>query len=389
MDSSTTLECREITAAVGGDATMAQHTGSRAYERFAGPQIRKFFKHDPDAYARTARIHLISSFLATLLSGADAAVDAGDGSGMSLLDLTARAWWPAALAATAPGLGDKLPPVAASSTVIGSLGRYWRDRYGLPAARVIAWSGDNTCSLIGTGTVAEGQLTISLGTSDTIFGLMREPRVSASGIGHVFGAPTGDFMGITVFKNGSLARERIRDGYGLDWAGFSAALRSTPPGNGGALMLPWFDPEITPHVEHPGVRRFHLAGDDAPRNVRAVVEGQMMAMANHSRWMGVDISTIHATGGAAGNRDVLQVMADVFNADVYQFAVRNSACLGAALRAWHADQLASGDPLPWTHIVKGIAEPRPETRVRPTPANVPVYAELRRRYAEFEKASLT
>jgi xylulokinase len=388
MDSSTTAECREITAAVGGDAVMAQRTGSRAFERFAGPQIRKFFKHEPDAYARTARIHLISSFLATLLSGADAAVDAGDGSGMSLLDLTARAWWPAALAATAPGLGEKLPAVAASSAVVGSLGPYWRERYGLPAARVIAWSGDNTCSMIGTGLVAEGHLTISLGTSDTIFGLMREPRVSASGIGHVFGAPTGDFMGITVFKNGSLARERIRDAYGLNWAGFSAALRATPPGNAGALMLPWFDPEITPHVEHPGVRRLHLGDDDGPRNVRAVVEGQMMAMANHSRWMGVDISTIHATGGAAGNRDVLQVMADVFNADVYQFAVRNSACLGAALRAWHADQLASGEPLPWTNIVAGIAEPRPDTRVRPAPANVPMYAELRNRYAEFEKDHL-
>lgn len=385
MDSSTTEECREITAAVGGDDVMARHTGSRAFERFAGPQIRRFFKREPEAYARTARIHLISSFLATLLAGADAPVDAGDGSGMSLLELTERAWWPAALDATAPGLGAKLPAVAASSAIVGTLGRYWRQRYGLPAARVVAWSGDNTCSLIGTGLVSEGRLTISLGTSDTIFGLMREPRVSASGIGHVFGAPTGDFMGITVFKNGSLARERVRDAYGMNWAGFSAALRSTPPGNGGALMLPWFDPEITPHVDQPGVRRLHLREDDAAGNVRAVVEGQMMAMANHARWMGVDIRTIHATGGAAGNRDVLQVMADVFDADVYQFAVRNSACLGAALRAWHADALASGHPLPWTEIVSGVAEPRAETRVRPVPANVEVYRALRKAYAAFEE----
>src|SRR5262249_27092623 len=153
----------------------------------------------------------------------------------------------------------------------------------------------------------------------TIFGLMREPRVSASGIGHVFGAPTGDYMGITVFKNGSLARERVRDAFGVDWAGFSRALDATPPGNGGGLMLPWFDPEITPHIDRPGVRRLGLDAADAPRNMRAVVEGQMMAMANHSRWMGVPIARIHATGGAAANRQILRVMADVFNADVYQF----------------------------------------------------------------------
>ena len=49
------------------------------------------------------------------------------------------------------------------------------------------------------------------------------------------------------------------------------------------------------------------------------------------------IDTIYATGGAAANRDILQVMADVFDADVYQLEIGNSAALGAALRAFHAD----------------------------------------------------
>ena len=95
----------------------------------------------------------------------------------------------------------------------------------LAAARVVAWSGDNPCSLIGTGLVREGRVAISLGTSDTIFGLMPSRASSADGTGHVFGAPTGDYMGMTVFKNGSLARERVRDAYGLTWAEFSRALR--------------------------------------------------------------------------------------------------------------------------------------------------------------------
>jgi xylulokinase len=56
----------------------------------------------------------------------------------------------------------------------------------------------------------------------------------------------------------------------------------------------------------------------------------------HSRWMAPRVDTIHATGGAAVNRDILQVMADVFGANVYQLRVDNSAALGAALRAAHA-----------------------------------------------------
>jgi xylulokinase len=227
-----------------------------------------------------------------------------------------------------------------------------------------------------------------LGTSDTVIGLMRERRMHQAGIGYVSASPTGDYMGTTVFKNGSLARERVRDDHGLDWAGFSAALASRPPGNHGALMLPWFDPEITPHVGSPGVRRIALDPDDTAANVRAIVEAQMMAMANHTRWMGGDPSVIYATGGAAGNRQVLQVMADVFGAEVVRSRARNSAALGAALRAFHADALASGHPVEWDDVVTGFTEPDPGWRFKPRAHAVAVYAELRKRYAAAEVEAL-
>ena len=107
-------------------------------------------------------------------------------------------------------------------------------------------------------------------------------------------------------------------------------------------MLPWFAPEITPHVGRAGVRRQGLDPADAARNVRAVIEGQALAMQRHSAWMGGRVRTIHATGGAAANPEILQVIADVFDADVCRPRRRNSASLGAALRAFHADRLADG-----------------------------------------------
>ena len=107
--------------------------------------------------------------------------------------------------------------------------------------------------------------------------MMRMLRIHDAGIGYVSASPTGDYMGTTVFKNGSLARERVRDQYGMNWAAFSEALRSTPPGNHGAMMLPWFDPEITPHVLTPGVRRVSLDPADArgerPRHHRGADDG--------------------------------------------------------------------------------------------------------------------
>jgi xylulokinase len=192
---------------------------------------------------------------------------------------------------------------------------------------------------------------------------------------------------MTVFKNGSLARERVRDQYGMSWKEFSAALDRTPAGNRGATMLPWFDPEITPLVLDPGVRRFDLDPAQADANVRAIVEAQMMALALHSRWMDVRISRIYATGGGSANRSILQVMADVFDAEVLQLETGNSAALGAALRAFHADRLADGQPLPWDDVVAEFVTPKLESRIQPQPANVATYRQLIEVYAERERAS--
>ena len=178
MDSSTATECDEIAAAVGGEAVLLKRTGSRAFERFTGPQIRKFFRQDPAGYAATARVHLVSSFLASLLIGTHAPLDPGDGSGMNLMDLSSRQWWTPAVDATAPDLGSKLPSVAPASAVVGVLAPFWQARYGLPPAKVITWSGDNPCSLIGVGLVREGRVAVSLGTSDTVFGLMKAPALT-------------------------------------------------------------------------------------------------------------------------------------------------------------------------------------------------------------------
>jgi xylulokinase len=388
MDSSTGEECHEITAAVGGAGPLSAHTGSRAFERFTGPQIRKFSKTDPQGYAATDRVHLVSSFMASLLVGGHAPLDPGDGSGMNLMDLASSDWWPPAVAATALDLAAKLPQIRPASSVAGTLSSYWQQRHGLPAASVVTWSGDNPCSLIGTGLVREGRMAVSLGTSDVSFGLMEAPRVDASGTGHVFGAPTGAFMGLTVFKNGSLARERVRNAFGMSWSDFSRALSSTPAGNQARIFLPWYEPEITPSVQNPGVHRYGLEERDGAGHVRGVIESQMMAIARHSRWMGVDVDTIYATGGAAANVQILQVMADVFNAQVYQLEVGNSAALGAALRAHHADAARSGQPLSWEQVIDGLVEPVAASRLAPHPAARTAYRELMKAHEACEAHAL-
>ncbi len=382
LDASTTRECREIEAAMGGAETLQAITGSPAYERFTGPQIRKFHKEQPDAYAATARIHLVSSFMGTLLLGAAGPLDPGDASGMNLMDLSSNAWSPAAIEATAPDLLEKLPPIRPSWESAGRLSSYWQKRYAFPPAASVNWSGDNPGSLVGTGVIGPGILAVSLGTSDTVFACTPHPGPRPA---HVFRSPTGEFMSLVCFRNGSLAREWIRFEHRLDWDTF-AHLLDERPGNDGYVMLPWLETEITPHVPHAGVRRFGFDRLDVGRNVRGLVEGQMMAMANHAADVAAGpIERIIATGGAAANRALLQVMSNVFGVDVYRLDVGNSAALGAALRAFHAERLAAGEPVSWKTVVSGFTEPNPGHRVSPNPKLVTLYEELRREYSILER----
>ena len=380
LDASTGEQCREIEEALGGADRVAALTGSPPCERFTGPQVRKFAAEHPTAYADTARVHLVSSFLASLLAERDAPIEPGDGSGMNLMDLRGQDWSEEALDATAPDLAARLPPIRRSWEIFGTLSPYWRKRYALPAAAIVPWTGDNPSSLIGSGIIHDRIAAVSLGTSDTVFALTTEPAGQSS---HVFRAPTGDFMNLVCFRNGSLARESVRTEYGLDWDTV-AMLLERAPGNDGWLMLPWLETESTPRVAHAGLRRFGFDRFDAERSVRGLIEGQMMAIANHAAAVSGTIDRVIATGGASVNRAILQVMANVFGVDVYRLDVENSAALGAALRAYHADRLAAGEPVSWRTVVSGFTDPQPGHRVWPNPRHVAMYAELRRDYAILE-----
>ena len=334
MDSSTGGECMELTRAVG--ERLQASTGSPAIERFSGAQIRKFAKTEPEAYAQTRRIHLVSSFLCSVLIGGDAAIDSGDGAGMNLLNLGTMQWDAEIAEAIAPDLLAKLPALAPAPCIAGGLSPYFA-KYGLAAGTSVAtWTGDNPASLVGCGVSRNEMAVVSLGTSDTFFAAIDPYRVDPNGFGHVFGLPSGGFMCLTCFKNGSLARDRVRAEAGVDWSFFATdAFVTTEPGNGGRWALPWFEPEITPLATQPGLRaNFDFAAAAPEVRIRAVVEAQAMTLRTHSLWIG-DFQTLRVTGGASQSVGILQTLADVFNATVETIATPDSAALGGAMIAAH------------------------------------------------------
>ena len=390
MDSSTAIECAEIRKKLGGIKYTASRTGSDTFERFTGPQIRKFFKTEPDNYKKTSSIALVSSFLASLLAGKIAPIDFGDGAGMNLMDIRKKVWDMEALKATAPSLKLKLPPLAPSGWVLGKVSNYFVGKFGLnPEALATIWTGDNPASVIGLGLIKPGQVAVSLGTSDTFFGTMQKCQTDENGEGHVFGSPTGGYMTLICFKNGSLAREKIRELYGIkNWDEFGKLVASTLPGTDGGILLPWFEAELVPRVNKPGIHRFDLDEENAAANCRAIFEAQMLSMRLHSQWMNVSPEKIFATGGASNDSALLQVMADVMNCRVERIEVSKSAALGAALQAAHGWLAASNKNPKWEKLTAGFAAPIPGSEIRPDKKAAKIYDKLIEKYAACESEAL-
>lgn len=212
----------------------------------------------------------------------------------------------------------------------------------------------------------QGDCVVSLGTSDTM--LMYLPVAMPTTESHLMSHPTNPeaYMGMLCYKNGSLTREKIRDLYAHgDWAAFNDLLEKAPPGLSDDCKRRgyyYYMQEIIPFAK--GFHRFEngkpvqeFSGDKeevAAYNVRAIVESQFMSMKVRTARM-LDthgkssdstqpkkLNRILATGGAASNPHLLQVLANVFDLPVYKKQGMNSASLGGALLAKFAVRRLSG-----------------------------------------------
>jgi xylulokinase len=204
-------------------------------------------------------------------------------------------------------------------------------KYGLrPGIPVTVWSGDNPCSLIGSGGHAPGSAVISLGTSDTFFGSMKDISAGSSAHGHIFGNPAGGFMKLLCFANGSLTREAVRSEYGFSRDDFENAIKNSEPGK--YQMLPFLFPESTPPAPGGIIGNFDKEKITPAEFIRALTESQMLTMRYHAA-LSAPPGCIRLTGGASASVQLRQLAANIFQAPVEIGNISEAPALGAAMRA--------------------------------------------------------
>jgi xylulokinase len=164
-DGRSAAQCRELERK---EPRARAITGNRAMPGFTAPKLLWVAQHEPEVFRAVARVLLPKDYLRLRLTG-DAATDLSDAAGTLWLDVGARAWSPAMLAATELP-ESAMPRLHEGTEVTGRVRDEVADAWGLPrGVLVAAGGGDNAAGAVGAGIVRPGEGFVSLGTSGVYF----------------------------------------------------------------------------------------------------------------------------------------------------------------------------------------------------------------------------
>ena len=184
------------------------------------------------------------------------------------------------------------------------------------------------------------------------------------------------------YKNGALAREKVRDEYAQSsWQKYNELVEASPPGNNKTLGFYFPLPEIIPKNAQ-GNFFYDISDPSCPvpkdtipdkSHPRAILESQLLSIKARTQDIlpedAQPLRRLLITGGSSENQTIRQLAADVFGMKVYvATGGKEAAAIGGAQLArytwWKGrnggkgtfEEMLVGDPIQ----VKLVAEPRPE-----------------------------
>lgn len=389
-DTSTSPECDEITATLGGQSAVIEKVGNAMLPGFTAPKILWLKNHEPAHYQRLATVLLPHDYLNWWLTG-NRFMEYGDASGTALMDVRVRRWSDAVIEAIDPELAAKLPPLSSSEQPAGILQASAAAALGLPAGLTVsAGGGDNMMGAIGTGNTHPGVVTASFGTSGTIFACSSTPVVDPKGEIAAFCDSANQWLPLLCTMNVTVATEMVRRQFHLDHAQFEVAASQVSPGSNGLLLLPYLEGERTPNVPD-GTGTFlgiRPATFSPGHFARSAMEGVTLGMnygLQRLAELGASVTQVRATGGGAHSKLWRQIMADVFNHEVVTLQVPEGAAFGAALQALWCWRHQKGDPVALSDLTGALVSLNTQETSLPIPEHVERYQQLQSMQNELSR----
>jgi len=331
-DGRSAAECLEMEAAL---PNLREIAGNIAMPGFTAPKLAWVRKHEPEIFAKVAKVLLPKAYVRLLLSG-ELVEDMSDAAGTLWLDVAKRDWSDALLAVT--GLDrSHMPRLVEGSAPAGTLKRELAQRWGMQANVIIAGgAGDNAAAACGIGAIRPGEGFVSLGTSGVLFVSNDRFRPNTEGAVHAFCHAIPDTwhqMGVILSATDSL--NWLSKITGQDAARLSQAAEAKFTGPGEEIFLPYLSGERTPH-NNAGARGSFTGlshRSDPAHLAQAVMEGVTFAFRDCQRVLsdaGTRIDRLLAVGG--GSKSPLWLKLIATNLDM-EIALPEDGDFGGALGA--------------------------------------------------------
>ncbi|MGR9130908.1 xylulokinase [Rhizobium leguminosarum] len=350
-------------AALDADPRFRALTGNIVFPGFTAPKLAWVAKHEPDVFAKIAKVLLPKDYLRLWLTG-EYISEMSDSAGTSWLDTGKRAWSSELLAATKLS-EEQMPALVEGTEQAGKLRSELAAQWGISGDVVVAGgAGDNAASACGMGTVSDGAAFVSLGTSGVLFAAngsyLPKPESAVHAFCHAL-PNTWHQMGVILSATDAL---NWHSGVtGRSAADLTGEVGDTLKAPTGVTFLPYLSGERTPHNDAVIRGAFIGLEHESSRIVltQAVLEGVAFAIRDNLealRSAGTGISWVTAIGGGSRSRYWLASIATALGVPVDLPADGDfGAAFGAArlglIAATGADPIAVCTP----PVTAGTIEP--------------------------------
>ena len=356
-DTETAAQNAELIERFGGaDATM-ERFGILPLTGYTVSKLLWLKEKEPASFARIRHILLPHEYLNFWLTG-ELFAEYGDASGTAFFDVRTRTWIKDVLDSIDGGSGQlaaALPPLLTPEQIAGTIRKQVAGELGLSSTCVVAsGGGDNMMGAIGTGNVREGVVTLSLGTSSTVYSFLDQPLAATSGSVAPFCSSSGGWLPLVCTMNATNVVTQTLHLLGLGLTDIESVLSTTAPGADGVVFLPFLNGERTPDLPNARGSIFGLSASNfSPANLlRSAIEGVTFGILNGLKLIlrGAPATRILVIGGGARSREWRQMIADMTGAEIRVPVEEEAGCLGAAIQAMYAYGHYSGKPRTFTEL---------------------------------------
>ncbi|TLX56800.1 xylulokinase [Stutzerimonas nosocomialis] len=392
-DTESTPENDELLALLGGQQGALQRLGVAIAPGYTLSKLLWTQRHHAALFERIAHILLPHDYLNYWLTGR-CCTEYGDASGSGYFDVRTRQWDLPLLRQIDPSgrLERALPELIEPHAPVGTLRPGIAERLGLnPRALVSSGGGDNMMGAIGTGNIAPGMITMSLGTSGTLYAYTDRPAVSRHPEVAAFCSSSGGWLSLICTMNLTNANAVVRELLQLDLEGFGTLAAQAPIGAEGISMLPFLNGERVPPLPNATGTLLGLTADNLTRAnlCRAVLEGTTFGLRFGLDLLhdnGIDSDSIRLIGGGAKSPLWRQLVADSMAMPVICTEHSEAAALGGAIQAAWCLARQDDPTASLADICERCVRLDASSAVQPIQDNVPLYDEAYRRYRRHIEA---